>query len=309
MKLAPDGRMVYSQYIGGSNADYGSAIAVDGDGNAYVTGRTWSADFPTTAGSLLPAQPGTPGSASNFVAKISGGVIASISAASFQKGSLAPGSLVTGYGVDFPANQTVGDGTATTLGMLSVQVTDATGAKASAPLFFVSPTQINFLAPEGLKPGLATVNVLRLGKLVAIGSAQIDSVAPGLFSAAMNGKGAAAAMVIRTTADGQQTYQYVYQTAASGTISFVPVNLGADSDQSVLVLYGTGVRHATSLAGVTATVGGVAANVLYAGSQNQYPGLDQVNVLLPHSLAGRGVVDVQLTVDGKAANTLQLQIQ
>ena len=39
--------LIYSTYLGGSMADYGLAIAVDGAGNAYVTGFTTSLDFPT----------------------------------------------------------------------------------------------------------------------------------------------------------------------------------------------------------------------------------------------------------------------
>ena len=42
----------YSSYLGGSTADQGSAIAVDRDGNAYVTGYTSSPNFPATAGAF-----------------------------------------------------------------------------------------------------------------------------------------------------------------------------------------------------------------------------------------------------------------
>jgi len=52
-KLDPTGSaLVYSTYLGGSITDWTQAIAVDADGNAYVTGVTTSTDFPTTAGAV-----------------------------------------------------------------------------------------------------------------------------------------------------------------------------------------------------------------------------------------------------------------
>lgn len=46
-KLDATGAIVYSTYLGGSNDDSGSGIAVDGSGTVYVTGDTASSDFPT----------------------------------------------------------------------------------------------------------------------------------------------------------------------------------------------------------------------------------------------------------------------
>ncbi len=52
-KLSAAGNtLVYSTYLGGSLSDYGYGIAVDGSGNSYVTGATWSPDFPTTPGAF-----------------------------------------------------------------------------------------------------------------------------------------------------------------------------------------------------------------------------------------------------------------
>ncbi len=65
--LVIDPVLVYSTYLGGSSDDSGSGIAVDGSGNAYVTGHTFSANFPT-ANAL---QPANGGSADVFVTKIS----------------------------------------------------------------------------------------------------------------------------------------------------------------------------------------------------------------------------------------------
>src|SRR5207249_7750889 len=44
--------LVYSTCLGGGSDDLGSGIAVDGAGNAYVTGNTYSRDFPTTPGAF-----------------------------------------------------------------------------------------------------------------------------------------------------------------------------------------------------------------------------------------------------------------
>jgi hypothetical protein len=62
-----DPGLVYATYLGGTADDYGTAIAVDGAGNAYVTGITDSADFPTTAGAVVPTPPG---GGNMFVAKV-----------------------------------------------------------------------------------------------------------------------------------------------------------------------------------------------------------------------------------------------
>ncbi len=49
---AAGGALIYSTYLGGSTWDFGWDVAVDEAGRAYVTGQTWSDDFPTTAGAV-----------------------------------------------------------------------------------------------------------------------------------------------------------------------------------------------------------------------------------------------------------------
>ncbi|MGO8734679.1 MAG: choice-of-anchor D domain-containing protein [Terriglobia bacterium] len=61
--------LVFSTYLGGSSDDFGRGISLDPSGSAYVTGATFSLDFPTTSGSYQPAYEGGPYDA--FVTKMS----------------------------------------------------------------------------------------------------------------------------------------------------------------------------------------------------------------------------------------------
>ncbi|MFH1026407.1 MAG: SBBP repeat-containing protein, partial [Pseudomonadota bacterium] len=56
-QLTIDPVLSYATYLGGTADDSGSGIAVDPAGYAYVTGGTWSTDFPTTPGSLKAPAP------------------------------------------------------------------------------------------------------------------------------------------------------------------------------------------------------------------------------------------------------------
>jgi len=67
-KFSPAGVLLYLTYLGGSGDDAATAVAVDGSGNAYVTGETESLNFPT-ANALQPTLGGVQNA---FVAKIAG---------------------------------------------------------------------------------------------------------------------------------------------------------------------------------------------------------------------------------------------
>ncbi len=62
--------LIYSTYLGGSTYTLASAIEVDGTGCAYVIGRTWASDFPTTPGAFSSSK-GGPGGSDTFLAKLS----------------------------------------------------------------------------------------------------------------------------------------------------------------------------------------------------------------------------------------------
>jgi uncharacterized protein (TIGR03437 family) len=231
----------------------------------------------------------------------------SYSAASLVKGPVAPLSIVSGFGLNLTTSTvSAPEGSLPlTLGGLRLSITDRVGHVAEAPLFFVSASQINYLLPATVATGEASVRVLRGDTVIASGTLQISAVAPSLFTANSSGRDAAAAL-ITITSNGQQATSGIVRIDTTFQ-QYVPQPIPAGS-QSVLLLFGTGIRGAAQST-VTATIGDTPVEVLYAGPQQQYEGLDQVNLRLPASLAGRGELDVALWADGQRANTVRISVQ
>ncbi|MCI0390612.1 MAG: FG-GAP-like repeat-containing protein [Acidobacteria bacterium] len=232
-----------------------------------------------------------------------------VSGASFTEFGLSSDSIAAGFGVNLAGSVQLAGGSSlpTTLAGASVRFRDGAGVERLAPLFFVSPNQINYQIPDGVSPGAATVTVNNGDNAVAMSALRITQVWPGLFSANGNGSGVAAAVALRVKADGAQSYEPVarFDQTLNQHVS-IPINMDDPADQVFLVLYGTGLRHRRSLESVKARIGGMEAPVLYAGALASYAGLDQINVALPRELRGQGELDVLLTVDGYASNIVRI---
>lgn len=214
-----------------------------------------------------------------------------VSAASYQGGLLAPSSLAAAF-----ATSPIPDGA-------PVLVQDSGGTQRRAEVVGAAPTQVNFLIPPDTAPGPASVAIASLA-----GATLVTGVAPGLFAINANGFGPAAATALRLRADGSQTSEPVFRCgSAPGSCTTVPLDLGPASDQLYLSLYGTGLRAGASLPIVTA--GTERLEVLYAGPQPAFTGLDQINVRLPRTLAGRGEIPITLVTGGRISNSVMIQIR
>jgi uncharacterized protein (TIGR03437 family) len=223
---------------------------------------------------------------------------------------IAPGSIASAFGRQIGASTVSATSLPlpTTLGGVSIDVTDSANALGMASLFYVSPNQINFVVPDGTKTGTATVKIIGGSSSPISTTVQVATVAPGLFTANGAGVGVAAAIAIRRIIGTQTDDQVpVYHCDANGCSS-IGVELGPDA-MVFLELFGTGIRGRSSLAHVTATIGGENVDVLFAGPQGQFPGLDQVNLSLPQGLHTRGETDVVLTVDGHEANKVRVNLK
>lgn len=235
-----------------------------------------------------------------------------VSAASFRERPLAPDSIVASFGSNLATelrSAPPGASLPTTLGGTTIRVTDSAGIER-AGIFFVSSMQANFHIPAGTASGPVGVTITNGQDASSYSLLQIEAVAPGLFSANADGQGVAAAVVLRIKADGAQTFEPVAQFDSSqGKFFALPIDLGPETEQVFLILFGTGIRHRSALAAVTTLLGGTNAEVLFAGPQGGFVGLDQINLRLPRSLTGRGHLDVVLTADAKTANTVHVNIK
>ncbi len=303
----------YCGFIGGGADDQAFKIAVDSMGNAYVTGVTGSTEpgFPVTRGPDLSYNGG---SRDSFVAKISEALLANVSAASFSGASLATESIVAAFSANL-ATTTQPAATIplpTSLAGTTVMVKDADATERLAPLFFVSPNQVNYQIPPETTAGPAVVEITSGDGSVSIGTVNIAAVAPGLFAANANGQGVAAAVALRVRGDGSEQYEPVARfdaTVNPPRFVSVPLDLGPETDRVFLILYGTGIRFHSGMTAVRARIGLTEVRVEYAGPAPGFIGLDQVNVLLERELMGRGEVDVALEFDGQTANNVRVNIR
>ena len=209
-------------------------------------------------------------------------------AASFASGPLAPNSIATAFWAG-PDN----------VSGIGLNVQDSAGQTRAAQIFFVNSTQINYLIPDGTALGPATVSITGAPNPFSA-PLKIVAVAPGVFQAG----GFAVGDFDTVDASGNQTLKTLVVADASGTLHPVPIDVTAG--EVFLTIFGTGIRnHANP---VTAMIGSVTLPTAFAGAQGQFFGEDQINIQLPATLAGSGLVNVTLNVDGQTSNTVQIQI-
>jgi uncharacterized protein (TIGR03437 family) len=225
----------------------------------------------------------------------------SVLAASYQA-VLAPDAITALFGTQL-ATQTGSANTVplpTTLGGTRIF---ANGSPA--PLFFVSPTQTNYLLPSTVVPKVNTQLVTVAGNgVVSQQTLKAFAEAPGIFTANASGSGGPAALWTR---DGVTNSPV---TNLDGSLNPIPTG-------AFLILFGTGWRHAPDPITndnngvgevVQANFGGTIAPVAFAAAQGGLVGLDQMNIQIPASLAGRGIVDLTITVNGTVANVVRVRI-
>lgn len=175
-----------------------------------------------------------------------------------------------------------------------VLIRDGAGADRIGRVLFASETQVNFIVPPGLSPGEASVQVRGPSGVIGNLGMRLETVFPDVFW------GRTAVRVV----SGAASEVPLYDCSGRDSCQQLPVDVtGGDF---YLSLYATGIRAARS---VSVFVGGVPVPVTYFGPQHQFAGLDQINVLLPPSLAGRANVGIEVRVDDfvRQAGTIEIR--
>jgi len=306
-ELDPTGsKLLFSTTIGsnGLNTTEPAGLAVDSAGDIYLAGNNAGPNLITTPGAFQTTASNSGCCYHGFVVKI-GGLTVTLAPAG-QIEPVAAESIISVYGTELATGTVVATTVPVPISLdgNTVTVTDSDGIARQAPLYFVSPSQINFEIPTGTAMGTATVTIQNQNGTTQSAVIQIGSVSPGIFE--LNGSGLAAAWVLPVISGAQQPLLPVWQVVAGGVVPLA-VSLGPSTEQIYLEMYGTGIRNAKT---VTVTMGGLSVPVLYYGAAPGYAGEDQVNIgPLPAALAGQGSVNIVLAADGQQANAVTVTIQ
>jgi uncharacterized protein (TIGR03437 family) len=201
-----------------------------------------------------------------------------VNGASFST-HIAPGGFATILGSGFApgVRASASSPFPSTLGGVSVMLNGT-----AAPLSFVSDTQVNFLTPDNLLPGMVDLTLANPAGSSTPLKAQVDAHAPGIFFDIATGFGA---VLIAGTADLTQ----VHPAKPGDYLEVYCTGLGALNGQTV-----------------QAALAGGNAPVVYSG-QTPIPGLYQVDIQVPSGIAP-GKQPLTLSVAGVVSNSVSVQI-
>lgn len=226
-------------------------------------------------------------------------ITSAANAASGAAGAVSPGAIITlkgtamGPGVAASFKVNASGGVDTTLGGSTVLIDGF-----AAPLLYASQTQINAIVPYEIANRQAvTVEVLYQGRRSPAASVNVLAASPGIFTANASGTGQGAILNQDSTPNSSAnpaTAGSVIQVFATGEGVTKPPSFTGSI---------TGSQLRQPVLPVTATIGGVPADVVFAGSAPQsVAGLLQVNLRVPDGV-GSGPAPVVITIGNQPSQS------
>jgi uncharacterized protein (TIGR03437 family) len=216
--------------------------------------------------------------------------------------AVAPGSLVSIFGTELASDLAAADSVplSTSLGGVSVRFDDV-----PAPLHFVSPGQINAQLPwallQGAQSGTRTVVVTRGGSSSQPRTVQVAQVSPGIYTISATGVGPGVVVNLDgSLAQPAGSVPPPYTAAPariSGAIIIYATGLGpVDPPVANGAASPDALRQTVTMPVVL--VGGIQAQVLFSGLAPEFPGVYQLNVVLPPGVPTGDAVPIQLQIGG-----------
>jgi len=227
-----------------------------------------------------------------------------VNSASFAAQSpLAPGALVSIFGSKLADSQ----GSASSL-PLPTQLggTVALIAGQSAPLIFSSDGQVNAILPADLAVNTPQLLTVRRGNRLSVPErVTLAPAEPAIFTANQSGTGQGA-----ITLTGTRTLAAPGSPArAGGVIEIYAAGLGAVSPPVASGMAAPSSPLSFTTNQVAVTIGGIPANVLFAGLAPGFTGLYQLNVMVPSGVSPGDAVPVVLTVAGESSPPVTIAVQ
>ena len=297
LELTPDGKFSAATYLGGSGEDFAFALEPLSDGTVLLVGATNTSDFLVTPDSALSApgyfianfQIANPGNATQPCS-----ILAPENSANFQDVPVAPGELVTFWGLRFGPET----GTPLQFDSSGKIATSLAGVRVffnefPAPILYAQSEQINAQVPWELAGKTnAQVHVEYNGVSTRTGVVMLQPSAPALFPAQY---GAAQGAILNQ--DGTPNSP-VNPAPAGSVVSIFGTGGGVTSPASL-----TGgiapVRPKTTLEQQTSVMiaDTLSADVEYAGvAPTHISGLIQINFRVPQNLGALAAHRVDVTI-------------
>jgi uncharacterized protein (TIGR03437 family) len=280
-------------FVSGSKVNFNSTAVP----TTFASATSLTANVPASlianggAATITVSNPdGSVSNGANFSITGTPAITAVVNGASFQPG-IESGSWSTVFGTNLSTTTRNWDG-AIINGVLPLSLDNVSVMVNNKPaaIFFISPGQINFQAPDDTATGAVNVTVTNSSGTSNSMVAQLQRDAPGFFMFDPQARRYVASLV--ANADGSATFLGPPGLFGSGGAATRPAKPG-----EILELYGTGFgptspvvksglvvgSAAPAVDKVTVTIGGLAAAVQFAGITGA--GLYQINVVVPASLS------------------------
>ncbi len=230
-----------------------------------------------------------------------------VNAASYDA-TVAPGSIAALFGSGLAAQTQIATSVPLpkTLAGVTVKINSL-----DAPLFFVSPNQINLQVPSGVNVGTANIQVFNSGAAspVATGSATVAEAAPGVFTLDLSGRNQAVALNSDLSRNAEFDRLPSSRPEAGGNVVVIYATGIGNTNPLVAdgqVAPGGPLAQATSA--TTVTIGGIPADVQFSGLAPGFVGLWQLNVVIPASLPTNSNTPLLISLKGKQGTQTTLAI-